>query len=556
MGILAQAGASSLSLEPILDVVFTLAKPWSRFSAADRDRVWNMFRNEQEFFEKALARGLKSLKLFMPEGRIPDLSGEQAFQLFSTHGLPVDTIQEYVKRQGGTFDRKAFDRAFEEHQKISRGDAHARSGSESLFLNTSPSRFQGFEGITGTGILTLILINGAPVEIAPAGSAVELVLDQTVFYPEGGGQIGDQGWIKTSTGEVSILATSKTPGGHILHRGIVSSGTIKAGQEVSLQVDTTWRENTSIHHSATHLMNAALRSVLGPHVQQRGSLVTPERLRFDFAHAKPVTPDELRRIEAQVNETIRANFECDTTIMPYNKAVESGAIGMFTEKYGEEVRVVKFNGVSAELCGGTHVKATGNIGLFVISSESASAKGVRRIEASAGSAAYANFVSHRNLVREIAKKLNTNTEQLLPTLEARIAQGSSHTEKQNGNLRFEDFKEAVAHLANGTPYLLAQIDSEPAKLKDAALEFSQRLTGVVCLTACDGETARIVIAVAKTLSKQISASELLKRLLLFVDGKGGGKPELAIGGGPKIAGLAVLKEAFEQTANSLVNRPA
>ena len=388
-----------------------------------------------------------------------------------------------------------------------------------------------------------------PVLSASPGDGVELLLDRTVFYPEGGGQVGDRGSIRTPSAEVAILETTKTDGGHILHRGTVTSGTLRPGEVASLEVDPAWRAGSRVHHSATHLLNAALRTVLGDHVRQRGSLVRPDRLRFDFDHPQKVSEAELRQIENLVNEAIRQNYDREAVTMPYQEAIASGAEAMFAEKYGRDVRVIRFGPASTELCGGTHVGATGELGCFVIDSESAAAQGIRRISALAGKAAFAKIQQQRELLSQVTARLGGSEATVLEQLERRTTHSKS--EKASKAIVFEGMEDKVTTLANGTRALLAEVTGEVPELRDAASDFADQIDGVVCLVSPAEGAQRLVVSVAVGLSGSMPAGAVLKSLLPIVDGKGGGNARLAMGGGKRVVGLPELQRHFVQVMDEL-----
>ena len=371
-------------LVAVLEAEMGEAYPELTRGKAHAERV---LRREEERFAETLANGMVLLESAIRALRgAKTIDGDTVFKLYDTYGFPVDLTGDIARERGLAIDLAGFEAAMEEQRR--RSQEASKFGAEQRTATTVDSRtlFQGYERLKASGRVVALLKDGAAVEALTAGERGEVVLDRTPFYAESGGQVGDTGEL-TAVGTLFVVTDTQKRGGAHAHLGILKSGTIRLGEELEAQVDGARRQATALNHSATHLLHAALRKVLGTHVQQKGSLVAPDRLRFDFAHSQPVTAQELTEIERLVNAQIRANAASETRVMDYEGAVAAGAIALFGEKYDKDVRVLRMGDFSMELCGGTHVQRAGEIGLFKIVSESGVASGVRRIEALSGEGA-------------------------------------------------------------------------------------------------------------------------------------------------------------------------
>ena len=536
-----------LDLLPVVEQVLAQVKPWSPFSLESRDAVFRLFREEQDAFKKIYDKGMKRLDDMDPHA----LSGTDAFQLFATHGLPVDVVRDWVRGHGAAFDEDEFEAAREAHQDISRqGLLH--SSAEDFLLDKPVTVFGGHEATAGQGAIVLLVHDGQTVDTGTKDQELELVCDRTVFYGEGGGQVGDQGIITGPHGQAQVLDTTKTALGHIVHHIRVTSGHLAKGDLVEQAVDGTRRQRTAIHHSSTHLLNAALRATLGDHVRQHGSLVEPGRLRFDFSHPKALSPEELRTIEAHVNDLIRHNHPRQTTQMPYEEAVASGAQAMFSEKYDDVVSVVALGQDAVELCGGTHVGATGEIGLFLITSEGSSSRGVRRITAVAGPNAYDEVRRQRDLLAELGRTLSTKPENVLDALHARLDKAqTAPPQTDTPELHIADLRTQVKTLPSGIKFVVAKVDAPVPLMRDRAQQLSQEIEGIVCLLTQHGDDVKLAVAVHKPLSQKVPATQILQAVADPVQARGGGKPFLVAGGGTRAAGIPEVLARFESLVSPL-----
>jgi len=524
---------------------------------------------EEVRFRDTLARGLKLLDDASGTLRKGDkLAGDVAFKLYDTYGFPLDLTQDALKAKGVEVDTDGFDAAMAKQRADARkawaGSGEAATDAQWFAVRDEfgSTEFLGYDTEKAEGNILALFRNGERVQSAKAGETVLLLANQTPFYAESGGQVGDQGTIVSSKGEGIVEDTEKKLGALHVHVVKVTRGEFKVGDAADLTVDSEKRRATRANHSATHLLHAALKRVLGSHVSQKGSLVSPERLRFDFSHPKPVTPEELERIEQMVNAVIRQNSDTTTRILPTDQAVAAGAEALFGEKYGDEVRVLSMGHdltepkpYSVELCGGTHVHRLGDIGLFTILSESAVAAGVRRIEALTSEGARKYLAGQAELAREAAATLKASPAEL----PARVAQLSDDRRRLERELA--DAKKALA-LAGpaksgeadgakeiaGIKAILRVVEGVSAKdLKSLADDAKSKVgSGVVAFVAVADGKASIVVGVTDDLTKRISAVDLVRLGSEALGGKGGGgRPDMAQAGGPDGSKAADAISAIE-----------
>ncbi|NFV81863.1 alanine--tRNA ligase [Magnetospirillum aberrantis] len=519
---------------------------------------------EETRFKATLDKGLKLLDEEV--GKLASgaaLAGEVAFKLYDTYGFPLDLTQDALKSKGLGVDTDGFNAAMD-RQRAEARKAWAGSGeaaTETLWFEVKEthgaSEFLGYDTIEAEGKIVALVEDGKLVEAVHPGHEVMLVANQTPFYGESGGQMGDAGIVTVGKARVVVKDTQKKLGDLIVHMGTVEGGPVAVGEDAHLAVDAERRDATRAHHSATHLLHAALRNALGEHVTQKGSQVGPDRLRFDFAHPKAMSPDEIRVVEHSVNREIRRNQDVTTKLMGQEEAIKAGAMALFGEKYGDEVRVVSMgdNGVnfSVELCGGTHVRRTGDIGAFKIVAESAVAAGVRRIEAVTAGAFLTWAEEQAELVARAAGALKVAPAEL----PARIAQLQDDRRKLERELA--DTRKALAtggggqggaatKVVNGVTFAGRVLDGVPAKdLKGMADEIKKQMgSGVVALLSTDGGKASLVVGVTEDLTGKISAVDLVKIGSEAVGGKGGGgRPDMAQAGGPDAANAQAAIEKIE-----------
>ena len=505
---------------------------------------------EESRFKVTLDRGLKLLDEETASlGASGVLNGEVAFKLYDTYGFPLDLTQDALRGRGLSVDVEAFNVAMD-RQRADARKAWAGSGeaaTETVWFeireNVGASEFLGYDAEQAEAKIVALVVDGKPVTQVKVGDAVAVVANQTPFYGESGGQLGDTGVIDvTGKGRILVTDTQKKLGDVVVHLGKVAEGVIAVGDFAELQVDHQRRSAVRAHHSATHLLHAALRNALGDHVSQKGSLVGPERLRFDISHPKGLSPDELHVVEDQVNGAIRANLPVATRLMTPDAAIEAGAMALFGEKYGEEVRVVSMGDndqrFSVELCGGTHVRRTGDIGLFKVVSESAVGAGLRRIEGVVGAAAVAWVDEQAGLLARIAEVLKATPSEL-PTRVGALLEDRRRLEKELADLRRQMATGGGAASANqtinGATFAGRKLDGVPAKdLKGMADDIKKQIgSGVVALISNADGKASLVVAVTDDLTGKFSAVDLVRVGSEALGGKGGGgRPDMAQAGGP------------------------
>jgi len=505
---------------------------------------------EESRFKVTLDRGLKLLDEETGKlGKGGSLNGEVAFKLYDTYGFPLDLTQDALKGRGLSVDTDGFNTAMERQRAEARkawagsGEAATETVWFGLREEVGASEFLGYDAEEAEGKIVALLVDGKPVQAAKAGDAVALLANQTPFYGESGGQAGDTGVIITAgKARISVSDTHKKLGDLIVHLGKVEEGRVAVGDFAELKIDIARRDATRAHHSATHLLHAALRGKLGEHVSQKGSQVTADRLRFDISHPKPLSPEEARAVEDVVNANIRANKPVVTRLMSQDAAVEAGAMALFGEKYGDEVRVVSMgedkNLFSVELCGGTHVRRTGDIGLFKIVSESAVAAGVRRIEAVVAGAAQEWVEEQAGLLARAAQSLKVTPADIPARIEA-LLEDRRKLEKELADVRRQMATGGGAASANktvaGVTYAGRQLDGVPAKdLKGMADDIKKQIgSGVVALISNADGKASLVVAVTEDLTAKLSAVDLVRAGSEALGGKGGGgRPDMAQAGGP------------------------
>ncbi|MGB4483336.1 MAG: alanine--tRNA ligase, partial [bacterium] len=513
-----------------------------------RDMIRQVIRLEEERFLETLQAGMNILSGYLEEMKKEGqrvLSGDKAFRLYDTYGFPLDLTREIAAEEGLQVDEEGFARAMEaqrERARAARQEADGMLVGEGVYRELAglePTTFTGYDTLGGTGRIEAIIRDGELVSEAPAGAEVEIVLDQTPFYAEGGGQVGDRGRLTAPGVRIKIKDTRALPGGVVVHQGQVEEGPVKTGTLVEARVEGELRWATARNHTATHLLHRALRQVLGDHVQQAGSLVDGERLRFDFSHFSAPDKEELKRIEELVNEKILENIPLEIKVMPLEEAQRLGAIALFGEKYGDEVRVVKIGDYSLELCGGTHVPATGAIGSFKVVSEGSIGAGLRRIEAVTGKGVLEYVNNLEGVMARAAAALKTSPEELPERIGALLA-GIKEREKELETLKGKLAKLQVSDL------LERAVDVEGVKVVAMAVEAKgmeelrslvdvlrgKLPSGVVLLGAAQQEKVNFVCSVSRDLVERgLHAGNIIKEVARVAGGGGGGRPDMAQAGG-------------------------
>ncbi len=500
--------------------------------------IVEMLKQEETQFARTLAQGMR-----LYEEAIADLSGsvipgDVIFKLYDTYGFPVDLTEDMARERDLSLDVAGFEACMQEQKSRGRQSNKFALDYNSLPKIESVSEFVGYHTLTESSAVTALYHDQAAVTVLKKGEEGIVVLAETPFYPEGGGQMGDQGILHVAGGAFVVKTTQKQQHA-ILHFGVVESGEIRVGMLVEAEVHDLTRRYTARNHSATHLLDAALRKVLGPHVEQKGSLVAPDNFRFDFSHPKALTLDERQHIEDLVNDYISADYPTEVLHMSLEAAKKMGAIALFGEKYGENVRVLKMGDVSIELCGGTHVQHSGEIGLFKITSEGSVASGVRRIEGVTSLAAKAYLESEcakaKSKVLELEESLRTLQKQ----------QESQEAERIMQDLPQRLFDQRI--VLEDKALIIAEVGAlAPKYLSLIAADLKSRLaSGIIVLVSTQDNKLSFVVAVTAALSKTHQAGNIVKWLAEKTGGKGGGKPELAQGGGPMVADLAGLLKCLQ-----------
>jgi alanyl-tRNA synthetase len=525
-------------------VVFDIMEPAYPDLKAGAAFITNVIENEENRFSETLDNGLRVLSDALAEIRAKgdqQVPGDLIFKLYDTFGFPVDIVRDVVRDEGLHLDTDGFETRMEKQRQQSRSKI-AFTGVSDAYRQLSAAgakpEFVGYGTLNCEARVVLIVKDDQGIDAADAGSTVEVVTTATPFYGEAGGQVGDHGTITAPGMVMAVTDTIKDPTGIIIHKGKIEKGRLQNDQTVMLTVDSERRVAVACNHTATHILHAALRSVLGDHVKQAGSLVAPERLRFDFTHFSQIDPDELERIEAFVNHRIRQNVPVAMEEMGMDEAVESGATALFEEKYGDRVRVISLDTFSRELCGGTHTSLTGNIGLFKILSESSVASGVRRIEAVTGSAALADVQKNSRILHRLGALVKDKSDRLVTRVESIMAQ-LKRAEKETEGLKTKlaemqaagDGNQAVD--INGVAAVIRQVTvDKPAALRELADRFKDRLgSGIVVLGAEADGKALLIVTVSKDLADRFHAGQMIKTIAGEVGGGGGGRPDMAQAGG-------------------------
>ncbi len=518
------------------------------------DTVTRALQAEEERFAETLDAGMKIFEDVAGKASNGVIPGVDAFRLYDTYGFPLDLTQDIARERDLTVDIAGFDAAMEQQRETARAAGKFGGGvtlPAELVATLSPTVFLGYDRLQADGLTVLALLkDGRPVQSADAGDAVIVITNQTPFYAESGGQVGDTGVLTGNGVRLVVEDTQKFAGQFHGHVGTLSEGGLKVGDVLSGQVDGERRGATILNHSATHLLHAALREVLGTHVQQKGSLVAPDRLRFDFSHFQPISAEELAVIERKVNQQVRANNAAEVHNMGMQEALDFGAMALFGEKYGEHVRVLKMGDYSTELCGGTHVNRTGDIGLFKITSEGGVSAGVRRIEAVTGQGALDYVDAEEARLAEAADLLGGSAADVVEKIRA-LGQRQKQLERELDAVKAKVAAGATADLSGqavevaGVKVLAARLEGFDAKaLRDAMDRLKQQLgNAVIVLAGAQDGKAALVAGVNGSAMGKVKAGELLSHIAGQIGGKGGGRPDLAQGGGEDGPALATALAA-------------
>ncbi len=524
---------------PLIDVMGSAGDELKQQQA----QVEQVLKTEEEQFARTLERGLALLDEELSKLKGDTLDGETAFCLYDTYGFPVDLTADVCRERNIKVDEAGFEAAMEEQRRRARESSGFGADYNAMIRVDGASEFKGYDHLELNGKVTALFIDGKAVDSVSAGQEAVVILDQTPFYAESGGQVGDKGELKGAGFSFAVSDTQKY-GQAIGHIGKVASGSLKVGDAVQADVDEARRQRIRLNHSATHLMHAALRQVLGTHVAQKGSLVNDKALRFDFSHFEAMKPEEIRAVEDLVNAQIRRNLAIETNIMDIDAARASGAMALFGEKYDDRVRVLRMGDFSTELCGGTHAARTGDIGLFRITSESGTAAGVRRIEAVTGEGAMAILHAQSDQLNDIAQLLKGDSHNLGEKVRAALER-TRQLEKELQQLKEQAAAQESANLSskaeeiNGVKLLVSELTGvEPKMLRTMVDDLKNQLgsTIVVLATVADGKVS-LIAGVSKDVTDRVKAGELVGMVAQQVGGKGGGRPDMAQAGGTDASAL-------------------
>ncbi|MGD7037364.1 alanine--tRNA ligase [Methylotuvimicrobium buryatense] len=517
-----------------------------------QDQVERVLKKEEERFAETLEQGMKILEACVAKLEGSTIPGSIVFQLYDTYGFPVDLTADFAREHQLTIDHAGFETEMAEQRNRARAASSFGADYNQTLKLDGQTEFTGYQYLEDSTKIIGLFKEGEAVESLNEGDEGIVVLEKTPFYGESGGQVGDSGRIATEQGVFEVVNTQKQGGDLFLHRGRLLSGSLSVGENCTASVDKIKRKATELNHSATHLLHAALREVLGDHVTQKGSLVNADRLRFDFSHFEPVTPEQIATIERLVNEQIRLNEPVLAEVMAKEEAMQAGAMALFGEKYGDEVRVLRIGGFSTELCGGTHVDRAGDIGLFKIIGETGVAAGVRRIEAVTGNVALDWIDSRDKALAIIAGCLKSAPEKAADKVE-QLLEKNKQLEKELERLKSKLASSAGGELSSqavdieGVKVLAVKIDdSDPKALRDMLDQLRNKLgSSAVVLATVKDDKVSLIAGVSKDLVSKIKAGDLVNVVATQVGGKGGGRPDMAQAGGNN---PAALPEALNSVA--------
>ncbi|EHS4533392.1 alanine--tRNA ligase [Cronobacter sakazakii] len=534
-------------VEPLVDVMGAAGEELKRQQA----QVEQVLKTEEEQFARTLERGLALLDEELSKLTGDTLDGETAFRLYDTYGFPVDLTADVCRERNIKVDEAGFEAAMEEQRRRARESSGFGADYNAMIRVDGASEFKGYDHTELTAKVTALFVDGKSVEQVTAGQQAVVVLDETPFYAESGGQVGDKGELKGNGFTFTVNDTQKY-GQAIGHIGELASGVLKVGEGVKAEVDHARRDRIRLNHSATHLMHAALRQVLGTHVAQKGSLVNDKGLRFDFSHFEAMKPEEIRKVEDLVNAQIRRNLPIETNVMDLEAAKAKGAMALFGEKYEDRVRVLSMGDFSTELCGGIHASRTGDIGLFRIVSESGTAAGVRRIEAVTGEGALSLVHAQNDRLNELSHLLKSDSQTLNDKVRAMVER-TRQLEKELQQLKEQQAAQESANLSskavdiNGVKLLVSELAGvEPKMLRTMVDDLKNQLGSsvIVLATVAEGKVS-LIAGVSKDVTDRVKAGELVGMIAQQVGGKGGGRPDMAQAGGTDAAALPAALGSVE-----------
>jgi alanyl-tRNA synthetase len=532
---------------PLIEVMGPAADELKRQQA----QVEQVLKSEEEQFARTLERGLALLDDELAKLQGDTLDGETAFRLYDTYGFPVDLTADVCRERGLKVDEQGFEQAMEAQRRRARESSGFGADYNSLIRVDGASQFNGYDREEQQAKVTALFRDGQPVDEIHAGEEAVVVLDETPFYGESGGQVGDKGVLKAA-GIEFVVSDAQKYGQAIGHLGKLASGSLKLNDRVDAVIDSERRNRIRLNHSATHLLHAALRQILGEHVAQKGSLVNDKYLRFDFSHSEAMKPEQIRAVEDLVNQQIRRNLSVQTEVMALDDAKEKGAMALFGEKYDDHVRVLTMGDFSTELCGGTHANRTGDIGLFRIQSESGTAAGIRRIEAVTGEGAIATLHQQSDLLQDVAHLVKGDSNNLSDKVRA-VLDRTRALEKELQQLKDQQAAQesaslsSQAKLVNGVKLLVSQLDNvEPKIMRTMVDDLKNQLgSAIIVLATVEEGKVSLIAGVTKDLTDRVKAGELIGNIAQQVGGKGGGRPDMAMAGGSDANALPAALNSVE-----------
>ncbi|EJD6672156.1 alanine--tRNA ligase [Providencia rettgeri] len=537
---------------PLINVMGSAADELARQQAM----VEKVLKTEEEQFARTLERGLQLLDEELASLKGDTLDGEAAFRLYDTYGFPIDLTADVCRERNIKVDEQGFEHAMEDQRRRARESSGFGADYNSLIKVDKRSEFSGYQYDEQQATITALYKDGQPVDTLKEGEEGLVILDKTAFYAESGGQVGDTGYLNSDSASFNVTDTQKY-GQAIGHIGKVESGTLVVNHRITALINSARRDAIRLNHSATHLLHAALRQVLGEHVSQKGSLVNDKYLRFDFSHFEAMTQEELRQVEDIVNAQIRKNSEIETELMDLEGAKAKGAMALFGEKYEERVRVLSMGDFSIELCGGTHASRTGDIGLFRILSESGTAAGVRRIEATTGAMAIENIHNQSEQLSAIAHLLKGDSNSLVEKVKAALDK-SRQLEKEILQLKDQQASQESASIGSkakdvkGIKLLVTQLsNTDPKLLRTMVDDLKNQLkSAIIVLSTTSGDKVSMIVGVTNDLTAKVKAGDLISFIAGQVGGKGGGRPDMAQAGGTDVNALPAAMASVEEWVES------
>ena len=527
----------------VAPLVAEMGAAYPELSAA-QEQIVRVLKKEEQRFAETLEQGMKILETCVDKMQGSVIPGDTVFLLYDTYGFPVDLTADFAREHQLSIDKEGFEKEMQAQRERARAASHFGADYDQDIKLEGDTVFTGYQQLNDQALILGLFKDGQAVNALQAGDQGILVLDKTPFYAESGGQVGDFGKIETANAVFTVNDTRKQGGKLFLHSGKLTSGMLETGQQCTAKVDSVGRQATALNHSATHLLHAALRQVLGDHVTQKGSLVDPERLRFDFSHFEPMTAEDITTVERIVNEQIRLNSPVTAEIIAKEEALQAGAMALFGEKYGDDVRVLKIGTFSTELCGGTHTERAGDIGLFKIINETGVAAGVRRIEAVTGAGALLWIESRDKALATIASCVKSPTETVAVKVQQLIEKNRS-LEKELEHLKNKLASSTGGEMTNravdveGIKVLAVKLDDvDPKAMRDIVDQLKNKLgSAAIVLATVKGDKVNLIAGVSKDQTARIKAGDLVNSVATKVGGKGGGRPDMAQAGGNDPAGL-------------------